>query len=73
MLKKITIIFLALILLLALGLLSYGWYLSTHIEQRFSVRRWSVPSKVYSDTTLLYPGQRINPDLLKDNGSPGLP
>jgi penicillin-binding protein 1B len=24
-----------------------------------------VPSKVYADTTLLYPGQRINPDLLK--------
>jgi penicillin-binding protein 1B len=66
MLKKITIAFLALILLLAGCLFLYGWYLSTHIEQRFSARRWSVPSKVYSDTTLLYPGQRINSDLLKN-------
>ena len=66
MLKKFTITSLALILLLGLGLFSYGWYLAGHIEQRFSARRWSVPSKVYSDTTLLYPGQRINPNLLKD-------
>ena len=65
MLKKLTIIFLIFTLLLVAGLICYGWYLSTHIEQRFSARRWSVPSKVYSDTTLLYPGQRINPDLLK--------
>ncbi|MBT8372620.1 MAG: PBP1A family penicillin-binding protein, partial [Deltaproteobacteria bacterium] len=31
----------------------------------FSARRWRIPSKVFSDTTLLYPGQRINPDLLR--------
>ncbi|MEE4262726.1 MAG: PBP1A family penicillin-binding protein [Desulfobacteraceae bacterium] len=66
MLKKITITFLALILLIGVSLFLYGWYLAGHIEQRFSARRWSVPSKVYSDTILLYPGQRINPDLLKD-------
>ena len=66
MLKKITISFLLLIMLLCVSLFLYGWYLSTHIEQRFSARRWSVPSRVYSDTTLLYPGQRINPIHLKD-------
>ena len=66
MLKKVTITFLLLALLLGVGLFLYGWYLAGHIEQRFSARRWSVPSKVYSDTTLLYPGQRINPNLLTD-------
>ncbi len=66
MLKKFTITLLVLVLLLSVSLFLYGWYLSTHIEQRFSARRWSVPSRVYSDTTLLYPGQRINPIHLKD-------
>ena len=66
MLRKITIAVVLIIVFLAISLLLSGWYLATHIEQRFSARRWSVPSRVYSDTTLLYPGQRINPDLLKD-------
>jgi penicillin-binding protein 1B len=66
MLKKFTITLLVSVLLLGIGLFLYGWYLTDHIEQRFSARRWSVPSKVFSDTTLLYPGQRINPILLKD-------
>ncbi len=66
MLKKITIALLLIIVLLGASLFLYGWYLAAHIEQRFSARRWSVPSKVYSDTTLLYPGQRINPTLLKN-------
>ena len=38
----------------------YCWVLSLEIEKRFSGRRWSIPSKVYSDTTLLYPGQDVN-------------
>jgi penicillin-binding protein 1B len=66
MVKKITATIFVLVALLGVGLFLYGWYLAAHIEQRFSARRWSVPSRVYSDTTLLYPGQRINPDLLKD-------
>ncbi len=66
MLKKFTITLLVSVLLLGIGLFLYGWYLTDHIEQRFSARRWSVPSRVFSDTTLLYPGQRINPILLKD-------
>ncbi|MEJ2284805.1 MAG: PBP1A family penicillin-binding protein [Desulfobacterales bacterium] len=65
MLKKLIIAFLVLILLLGVSLALYGWYLSTDIEQRFSARRWSVPSKVFSDTTLLYPGQRMKSDQLK--------
>jgi penicillin-binding protein 1B len=52
------------ILLLSIaGLVFYGWSLSKDIEKRFSGRRWSIPSKVYSDSTILYPGQTINPDL----------
>ncbi|PKN26028.1 MAG: hypothetical protein CVU64_18720 [Deltaproteobacteria bacterium HGW-Deltaproteobacteria-21] len=30
---------------------------SREIEKRFSGRRWSIPSRVLSDTTMLYPGQ----------------
>jgi len=41
----------------------YAGYLSAQVEKRFSARRWSIPSTVYSDTTLLYPGQRLNPSL----------
>ena len=65
MLKKSIIIFLLIVLIAGAGLILYGWHLSAHIDQRFSARRWSIPSKVFSDTTLLYPGQRINPDLLR--------
>ena len=42
------------------GLALYCWHLSTLIEKRFSGRRWSIPSTVFSDTTILYPGQKIN-------------
>ena len=66
MFKKIAITILLFVLLISVSLFLYGWYLRDHIEQRFSARRWSVPSKVFSDTTLLYPGQRINQILLKD-------
>ncbi len=51
------------LLLIIVGIAVYGWYYATLIEERFSARRWSIPSKVYSDTTLLYPGQQINPEL----------
>ena len=42
------------------GLALYMWHLSTVIDKRFSARRWSMPSRVYSDSMLLYPGQSIN-------------
>lgn len=44
----------------AVGLILYCWNLSIQIEKRFSGRRWSIPSKVLSDITILYPGQKIN-------------
>lgn len=50
---------LMLVLLLA-GMTIYCFSLSKEIENRFSGRRWSVPSKVYSDTLLLYPGQQFD-------------
>lgn len=46
----------ALVLMMTLSM----WYLSTVIDKRFSSRRWSIPSRVYSDSTLLYPGQSVN-------------
>ncbi|MBW1713489.1 MAG: transglycosylase domain-containing protein, partial [Deltaproteobacteria bacterium] len=51
-------------LVLVLGLLIYGWTLSGRIDQRFSGRLWSIPSRVYSDITLLYPGQNLSQDHL---------
>jgi penicillin-binding protein 1B len=60
MIKK-SLIFSTLILLMALiGVTIYGQHLSGKVEERFSSRRWSIPSKVFSDTMLLYPGQHIN-------------
>lgn len=53
---------LALLLLAVVATATYGWYVSRDVEKRFSGRRWRIPSTVYSDTTLIYPGQRIRPD-----------
>ncbi len=50
-------------ILVGVALSIYGWHLSGQVEKRFSARRWSIPSTVYADTTLLYPGQRFNPLL----------
>ena len=47
-------------------MLLYCWYLSIQIDKRFSGRRWSIPSKVYSDTTILYPGQKTNRTLFNE-------
>ncbi|MGW8301779.1 MAG: PBP1A family penicillin-binding protein [Desulfobacterales bacterium] len=63
MLKKILKFTLFVFILGGVFLAIYGWYLSVQVEKRFSARRWSIPSTVYSDTTLLYPGQRLNPSL----------
>ncbi|MBW1822367.1 MAG: hypothetical protein JRI92_11520, partial [Deltaproteobacteria bacterium] len=63
MLKKLLKITGLSILLLTAGLIIYGWYLSVKVENRFAGRRWSIPSTVFSDITILYPGQRINRSL----------
>ncbi len=47
----------------AVMLAIYVWHLFTMVDNRFAARRWSVPSKVYSDSMLLYPGQTLNPNL----------
>lgn len=46
--------------------LLYCWYLSGHIEKRFSGRKWQIPSTVYSDTTLLYPGKHASMTFIED-------
>ena len=51
---------------LSISLSSYCLYLSVKIEKRFSGRRWSIPSKVLSDTTMLYPGQLIDRTLFTE-------
>jgi penicillin-binding protein 1B len=56
-----------LIFILAVAALAiYGWYLSAQVEKRFSARRWRIPSTVYSDTTLVYPGQHFNPSIFSE-------
>ena len=81
MLKKIIKYSLFLFILIGVALMIYGWHMSAQVEKRFSSRRWSIPSTVYSDTTLLYPGQDINLSLFSEklsnlgyrrvNGLPG--
>jgi penicillin-binding protein 1B len=46
------------------GIVIYGGYLAKQIDNRFANRRWNIPSKVYSDSTLLYQGQAVNRELL---------
>jgi len=54
------------LVVVGLGALLYCWHLSVKIDKRFSARRWSIPSKVFSDITILYPGQSINPELFHE-------
>lgn len=44
----------------------YCWNLTDLVEKRFSGRKWQIPSVVYSDTTLLYPGRNITVKGLKE-------
>lgn len=50
----------------AVAILIYAGYLAKKIENRFAGRRWNIPSAVYSDTTLIYPGQTVNHHLLEE-------
>lgn len=54
---------LAIILIFVAVTSVYMLYLYGSIETRFASRKWSIPSTVYSDATLIYPGQRINKTL----------
>jgi penicillin-binding protein 1B len=65
-LRKYRSVFGGLLALVAIGgVVSgiYGWRLYHDVEQRFSGRRWSIPSQIFSDASLLYPGMRINRPL----------
>jgi penicillin-binding protein 1B len=44
----------------------YLWHLCTVIDKRFSSRKWSVPSTIYSDSTILFPGQTVNRETFRD-------
>jgi len=39
----------------------YGYYMSleTEVVTRFSGKRWDIPSRIYSDSLLMYPGQSL--------------
>ena len=52
------IVFLVMVLTVS-SLVVYCMILSNQVESRFSGRRWSIPSKVYSDSLWIYPGQRF--------------
>ena len=45
-------------LVLALG--GYFLYLTVEVTQRFASRKWSIPSRVFSATVPVYPGQGIS-------------
>lgn len=55
----------ALCLSVALAL-CYCGYLSGEVAERFSGRRWRIPSTVYSDTMVLFPGFRVGEKTLRD-------
>ncbi|MFH1059137.1 MAG: PBP1A family penicillin-binding protein [Pseudomonadota bacterium] len=42
------------------GLGLYAWRLAASVEERFAGRRWSLPSRVYADSALIYPGQNLD-------------
>jgi len=50
---------LAVVLIAFLGAAGYLLYLYLKIEDRFSQRLWNIPSRFYSDTTLLQPGKSL--------------
>ena len=62
---RITLLVFAVALVAAGGsLYLYCAHQADYIEKRFSGRRWSLPSKVYSASLMIYPGQRIGREAL---------
>ncbi len=62
-LKRSLLLFSVLLFLSLCIVIIYGMSLTSLIEKRFSGRKWQLPSKVYSDTTILYPGLRLSREL----------
>ncbi len=56
----------AAVVLAGLGAAVYCFFLSIEIDERFSARKWSIPSRVYSDSLLLYTGQQIDQAVIAD-------
>lgn len=68
-LRSLLILFLSLLIVLVLtaaATMVYCYTLSIQIDNRFSERKWSIPSRVYSDSLLLYPGQQFNKAVILD-------
>ena len=63
MTKRLTVLLVLLTVAAVAGLGVYLGCLAVQIESRFSSRRWQIPSTVYSDSTLLFPGQGCNREL----------
>jgi len=59
---KRSVLKIILILLLLMSLLIFGVYsyFSFKVEKRFSGRLWSIPSYIFSETVILYTGQKID-------------
>jgi penicillin-binding protein 1B len=52
-------------LVLSLFLVGYFGYLYVEVKQRFESRRWSIPSRIFSATVPLYPGQLLTTFQMK--------
>ena len=63
LIKRLTVLLLALTAAAITGVAVYAHHLAVKIDGRFSSRRWQIPSTIYSDSTLLFPGQGRNHDL----------
>jgi penicillin-binding protein 1B len=62
---KIVLLSLCVLLLFAAGPLLYRFFnyydsLKQEVVARFSGKHWTIPSLVYSDSTIIYPGERLN-------------
>src|ERR1700684_3894535 len=58
--------------------MSYYHQLENEVVARFSGKRWNIPSRIYSDSVLIYPGQALTDlgffeRLPRPNSPPGSP
>src|SRR5919106_387154 len=63
-----TLVVLFPLLLVLAGGLGWRFYhkLESEVVARFSSHRWEVPSKIYAESVLLYPGLRMTPEDLRN-------
>ncbi len=64
--KKLVSVLFILCMVLSVCFSYIFYYYSNIVEEKFTGRKWSVPTTVYSDTTFMYPGQKINKSLFKE-------